>query len=233
MATRTLVLLPGMDGSDKLFGPLQTSAPTRVDTIAVGYPPGPQNDYEDLLPLVRAQLPTDRPFFLLGWSFSGPLALLTAAARPPGLRGVILAASFVKTPVPYLPRFLHGLATPALFRFYPAASRAKALLGGYGTREVRRLLAEAHAIAGVEALACRARAALSIDATDALAACPVPVLYLRARKDGVIRGSHADEIRRLRPAIEIADVDGPHLALVTNPAAAWAALTRFMDRVDA
>ena len=91
MATRTLVLLPGMDGSDKLFGPLQTSAPTRVDTIAVGYPPGPQNDYEDLLPLVRAQLPTDRPFFLLGWSFSGPLALLTAAARPPGLRGVILA----------------------------------------------------------------------------------------------------------------------------------------------
>ena len=67
---------------------------------------------------------------------------------------------------------------------------------------MRRLLAEAHAIAGVEAIACRARATLSIDATDALAACPVPVLYLRARKDGVIRGSHADEIRRLRPSAE-------------------------------
>jgi pimeloyl-ACP methyl ester carboxylesterase len=228
----TLVLLPGMDGSDKLFGPLRASAPAGVDTIAVGYPPGRQNDYADLLPLVRAQLPADRPFFLLGWSFSGPLAVLTAAARPPGLRGVILAASFVKTPVPYVPRWAHRLVTPALFRFYPAASRAKALLGGYGTREVRRLLAEAHAIAGVEALACRARATLSIDATDALAACPVPVLYLRARKDGVIRGSHADEIRRLRPSVEIADIDGPHLALVTNPGAAWDALTRFMDRVD-
>jgi pimeloyl-[acyl-carrier protein] methyl ester esterase len=232
MAPRTLVLLPGMDGSDKLFGPLRAAAPAGVDTIAVGYPPGPHNGYDDLLPVVRAQLPTDRPFFLLGWSFSGPLALLAAAARPSGLRGVILAASFVKTPVPYLPRWMHRLATPALFRFYPAASRAKALLGGYGTRDVRRLLAEAHAFAGVEALACRARAALAIDATEALAACPVPVLYVRARKDGVIPASRADEIRRALPSLEIADIDGPHLALVTNPAAAWEALGAFMDRVE-
>jgi pimeloyl-ACP methyl ester carboxylesterase len=229
---RTLVLLPGMDGSDKLFGPLRAAAPLTIETIAVGYPPGPHNGYDDLLPIVRAQLPTDRPFHLLGWSFSGPLSLLVAAERPPGLRGVVLAASFVKTPVPYLPRWTHRLATRALFRFYPAASRAKALLGGYGTRDVRRLLAEAHAFAGTEALACRARAALSIDATAALAACPVPLLYLRARKDGVIPASRADEIRRLLPSLEIADIDGPHLALVTNPAAAWDALTAFFDRID-
>jgi len=192
MPTRTLVLLPGMDGSDKLFGPLQAAAPADTETVAVGYPPGPHNGYDDLLPVVRAQLPADCPFFLLGWSFSGPLALLAAAERPPGLRGVILAASFVKTPVPWLPRWMRSLATPTLFRFYPAASRAKALIGGYGTPEVRRLLAEAHAFAGPAALACRARAALSIDATAALVACPVPVLYLRARKDGVIPGSRAD-----------------------------------------
>ena len=233
MATRTLVLLPGMDGSDKLFAPLRAVAPVGVDTIAVGYPPGPRNDYADLLPAVRAGLPADRPFYLLGWSFSGPLVLLAAAEQPPGLRGVILAASFVKRPVPWLPRWARHLATPALFHFYPAASRAKALLGGYGTREVRRLLAEAHAFAGAEALACRARATLSIDATGALAACPVPVLYLRARKDGVIPASRAAQIRKACPSVEIADIDGPHLALVTNPTAAWEALNGFMDRVDA
>jgi pimeloyl-ACP methyl ester carboxylesterase len=232
MPTRTLVLLPGMDGGDKLFGPLQAGAPADVETVAVGYPAGPHNGYDDLLPAVRARLPTDRAFFLLGWSFSGPLALLLAAERPPGLRGVILAASFVKTPVPWLPGWMRALVTPALFRFYPAASRAKALIGGYGTPEVRRLLREAHAFAGPEALACRARAALSIDATAALAACPVPVLYLRARKDGVIPASRADEIKSLLPSLEIADIDGPHLALVTNPAAAWAALDGFMSRAD-
>src|SRR4051794_32003699 len=112
---RTLVLLPGMDGGDRLFGPLRACAPAGTETVAVGYPPGPANGYEDLLPLVRAQLPTDRPYVLLGWSFSGPLALLAAAERPPRLRGVVLAASFVKTPVPWLPRWARRLVTPALF----------------------------------------------------------------------------------------------------------------------
>jgi pimeloyl-ACP methyl ester carboxylesterase len=107
------------------------------------------------------------------------------------------------------------------------------LLGGYGTREVRQLLREAHAYAGTEALACRARATLSIDATAALASCAVPVLYLRARKDGVIPASRAEEIRRARPSVEIVDIDGPHLALVTNPTDTWAALSEFMNRVDA
>jgi pimeloyl-ACP methyl ester carboxylesterase len=230
MATRTLVLLPGMDGGDRLFGPLRAAAPAGVDTLAVGYPAGPSNGYHDLLPAVRASLPADRPFFLLGWSFSGPLALLAAAEQPPGLRGLILAASFVKSPVPWLPRWAHHLATPTLFRFYPAASRAKALLGGYGTPDVRRLLREAHAFAGAEALACRARATLTVDATSALATCPVPVLYLRATRDGVIPASRAQEIKRALPSVEIADIEGPHLALVTNPSAAWGALTAFMDR---
>jgi pimeloyl-[acyl-carrier protein] methyl ester esterase len=104
--------------------------------------------------------------------------------------------------------------------------------GGYGTPEVRRLLAEAHAFAGTEALACRARAALSIDAREALSSCPVPVLYLRARKDGVIPASRADEIKHALPSVELVDVDGPHLALVTHPSAAWAAIGEFMDRVE-
>ena len=59
------------------------------------------------------------------------------------------------------------------------------------------------------------------------------MLYLRARKDGVIPASRADEIARVLPALEIADIDGPHLALVTNPTAAWPALIGFMDRADA
>jgi pimeloyl-ACP methyl ester carboxylesterase len=59
------------------------------------------------------------------------------------------------------------------------------------------------------------------------------VLYLRARNDGVIPASRADQAARALPSLEIADIDGPHLALVTNPTEAWAALAAFMDRVDA
>jgi len=85
---RTLLLLPGLDGTEVLFGPLVRSAPQGIEVSAVTYPRGPANRYEDLLPRVRKSLPQDRPFYLLGWSFSGPLALM-AAERPPLLSGVI------------------------------------------------------------------------------------------------------------------------------------------------
>ena len=229
---RTLIALPGMDGGAHLFSPLRDAAPSDVDVVAIGYPPGAANGYDDLLPSVRARLPTDRPFYLLGWSFSGPLALMLAAERPPQLRGVVLAASFARNPVPRLPRWARRFATPAVFKFYPAASRMKALLGGYGTPEVRDMLKRAHAEAGNVALATRARATLFVDATPALATCPVPVLCLRASNDEVIAASCSEEIQRLLPSAEVVDITGPHLALVTNPGAAWVALSAFMNHVD-
>ena len=228
----TLVLLPGLDGSDIMFRPLVESAPAGVEMVTIAYPSGPANTYDDLLSRVREILPQNRPFYLLGWSFSGPLALRIAVARPPLLRGVILASSFARNPVPYLPRWAWRLARPLLFRIFPVAAQIKALLGGFSTPELRALLSEAHSHVCAEAMACRARAALTVDATDALTACPVPVLYLRASRDEVIPWSCADEICRCLPAVEIADISGPHIALVTNPRVSWEKLLAFMDRTE-
>ena len=230
---QTLVLLPGMDGSEALFEPLVRAAPPEVDVVTVGYPAGAGNTYEDLLPRVEAILPRQKPFFLLGWSFSGPLALMVAARRPSGLTGIVLASSFVRRPAPYAPIWARHLARPLLFRLYPTFSQVKALLGGHTTPYLRRLMAKAHTEAGAEALACRVRAAMSVDARAALAACPVPVLYLRADRDRVIPASRCEEICQLLPTVEVADLEGPHLALATNPGASWAALTAFMRRTGA
>jgi pimeloyl-ACP methyl ester carboxylesterase len=228
---RTLVLLPGLDGTDVLFRPLLRAAPAGVQAVTVTYPPGRANTYEDLLPRVRAALPQDRPFHLLGWSFSGPLALMAAAEHPPRLRSVILVSSFAARPVPIVPRWARHLAHPALFRLFPAMSRARLFLSGR-SREIGSLVREALAAAGPAAISCRARATLAVDARAALAACPVPLLYIRARSDGVIRKGAVDDIRRGLPSAAIVDVDGPHLALAIDPAAAWAALQDFMDRVE-
>lgn len=111
----TLLLLPGLDGTSVLFEPLleHLELPAR----AVDYPQRRPTGYADLLPAVRDICPRDRPFILLGWSFSGPLALLAAAERPPGLAGVVLCASFVTKPVPYLPAAIRHLARPLLFHW--------------------------------------------------------------------------------------------------------------------
>jgi pimeloyl-ACP methyl ester carboxylesterase len=228
-ARRTLVLLPGMEGSGIVFQPLVATAPADVEIVTVTYPSGEAQGYDRLLPLVRALLPRDRPFHLLGWSFGGPLALLAASENPPGLRGVILASTFVRRPS-WVPTALRALARPWLFRLYPAAEQMKTLLGRQATPELRRLLGEAHALAGPAAIAARVRAAMSVDATAVLLACPAPILYLRAGSDRVIRARCADEIRALVPSVEIVEIAGPHLALLTNPAASWAALSAFMVR---
>ncbi|HXU83657.1 MAG TPA: alpha/beta fold hydrolase [Polyangia bacterium] len=229
---RTLVLLPGMDGSDLLFGPLLESKPPDVRTITVSYPPGACNSYEDLLPMALGALPTDGPFYVLGWSFSGPMALMVAAKRPPGLRGIVMASSFVRRPVA-LPSWMRHLAQPALFRLYPASFQARALFGGAEARGLRHLVARAHELAGPAALACRARAAMAVDARELLRSCHVPVLYLRATADRLIARHHADDAQAILPRLKIRDIPGPHMALVTNPARSWASLASFMEEVDA
>jgi pimeloyl-[acyl-carrier protein] methyl ester esterase len=227
---RTLVLLPGMDGYEALFDPLRECTPAGARTISMSYPPGERNSYEDLLPVVRAALPADTPFYLLGWSFAGPLALMAAAERPAGLRGVILAASFIRRPLP-LPGWLSHLARPTLFKLTPLSFQVRALLGKERAPHLRERLAEGHRRAGTVALACRARAAMTVDVRRLLQSCPVPVLYLRATEDCVISARQADEARVLFPSLQIAEVPGPHLALVTSPGQSWAALTSFMSRV--
>src|SRR5262249_4804861 len=147
------------------------------------------------------------------------------------LRGVILVASFVRRPT-RVPRWARHLARPWLFRLVAAAPPTRALLGRDATPTLRRLLAEAHARAGAAALARRAAAGLEVDATAALAACPVPILYVRSSDDAVIAASRADEIARLRPGVDVVDIAGPHMALVTDPRAAWSALQGFVERIE-
>ena len=97
-----LVLLPGMDGTGDLFEPLQEALDPRTRVDIVRYPGSGPQGYDELEPRIRAQLPADEPFVLLGESFSGPLAIAIAATPPPGLRGLILCCSFARAPAPGL-----------------------------------------------------------------------------------------------------------------------------------
>ena len=78
----TLILLPGLDGTEIFFRPLLAALPPWIRARCVEYPTWGPNDYGDLLPLVRDACRACDDFFLLGWSFSGPLALMMAAESP-------------------------------------------------------------------------------------------------------------------------------------------------------
>lgn len=74
-----LVLLPGLDGTGKLFAEFVRALNPTVECVVVAYPKDQPMGYEELEGLVVSALPKDRAFVLLGESFSGPLAIRIAA----------------------------------------------------------------------------------------------------------------------------------------------------------
>lgn len=225
-----ILLLPGMDGTDALFRPFVTGCPPEVTVQTVEYDRVDAASYEALCEHVAAILP-EEDFVLLGWSFSGPLALKLAARGLPRLRGVILVTSFAWRPVRYLPAWTKLFARPSLFTLYPLASMAQALLYGYATPELKALQTEAFGRTTSRILAARARMLLEVDARDELRACPVPILCLRASHDRVIHRSHAQTILAEAPKATLVDVPGPHLCLATHPREAWDAIAAFLNVV--
>src|SRR5688572_19308619 len=96
-----LVLLPGMDGTGELFAPLLEVLGSDIETLVIRYPDRPL-DYLEHESFVRAYLPHNRSYVVLGESFSGPIAISLAAAPPPGMLGYVLCVSFVRRPRAFL-----------------------------------------------------------------------------------------------------------------------------------
>ena len=93
-----VVLLPGLEGTGRLFARFLAAATGALDLRVVRYPSDRVLRYAALMGLVRKQLPREERWALLAESFSGPLALRLAAEAPPGLGAVALAASFHRQP---------------------------------------------------------------------------------------------------------------------------------------
>jgi pimeloyl-[acyl-carrier protein] methyl ester esterase len=167
-------------------------------------------------PSSRPQSPTG-VFLILGESFSGPLALLLAARRPRGLRGVILCATFACSPLPSFARWLRYLIRSFWFRAVPWSLIRRGLLGRFETKSLGRIFEGALAAVEPSVLAARARAVLAVDVGAQLRSCPVPILYLAATEDRLVSRRSLAHIRRLQPRVDAVALVGPHLLLQVAP----------------
>jgi pimeloyl-ACP methyl ester carboxylesterase len=225
-----LVLLPGLDGTGILFEPLIRALPKNLSPIVQAYPGDVPLSYEELLPHVQSALPVAEPFILLAESFSGPLALRIAATNPPGLKGVILCASFIYNPTRF-PKSCRRLIQPFVFGRWPAWLGARALLAGYSKPAVFELVQRAHKLLTPAVLAARARAIIVVNAEDALAACRLPILYIAGSRDRLVPKRNPTRILRVNPGVKIVTLPAPHLVLQNAPEAAAKVIAEFADSV--
>ena len=225
----TLVLLPGLDGTGRMFAPFTDALPDLAVRV-VDYPPDREMDYAQHEAHVRAHLPTD-DFVLLAESFSGPIGISIAASAPPNLKGLILCATFASNPLPIFGPFsrLVGLLPAAQI---PPRMFAPWLYAGRSDRELRRLHAQAMALVLPRTLRARVAAILKVDQRALLRRIAIPMLYLRATRDRLIPESALHAIQRVRPEIEVAEFDAPHFLLQTEPYRCAAAVMRFVHQID-
>lgn len=224
----TLVLLPGMDGTGRLFAPFVQKLPDWITPLVVAYPADPLLGWSALLDVVLAALPDDRPFVLLGESFSGPLAVMAAAYKPKGLLGVILCASFVKFPL-RLPLILRRLIShPILGIFKGSVLVTGQLLGSNPPVELRALVSQTLAEVHPRILSARARMLIELDCSNQLRACAAPMLAIYATHDRIVPFRNIAMITAIRPDSAVAEIAGPHLILQCQPDEAIGIVANFV-----
>jgi pimeloyl-ACP methyl ester carboxylesterase len=223
--------LPGLDGTEIFFGPLIAALPAWIKPVVVVFPPSGANNYSDLLSVVRAAIDTSGEFYVLGWSFSGPLALMLAAMEPTRIRGVILCASFVRSPLPVFSS-LRFAVVPPVVHLVRLAHRLHLLFTSDASSTLLRDKAATLARVPSHIVAARAHLVLALDAREYLRKCARPVLYIAGSRDGVVPIRNAEEVLRELPSTKLVTIDGPHLALYTNPEAAAHAIVGFIQECE-
>jgi pimeloyl-ACP methyl ester carboxylesterase len=233
-----LVVLPGLDGTGKRITEFSTRLAAgpeprdRIETRLVVYPQDRALGYAELEQRVRAELPADRRFVLLGESFSGPIAIEIGADPPPGLLGIVLCASFARNPFPRL-AWCWPLAPLLPVKSLPRGLRARF---AWGSREAAAAPAgtdRASAAVSKRVLTHRIAALLRVDATAALGELRVPLLLLQASRDRIVSAAATAAIRAAAPRAECRVIEGPHLLLQARPAASAAAVRGFVQGLAA
>jgi pimeloyl-[acyl-carrier protein] methyl ester esterase len=226
-----LVLLPGLDGTGVLFQPfLAALAPLALEPVVIGYPPRQALGYEQLLRQVRAALPQDGPYILLGESFGGPLALRLAAEHPPRLQALILSGSFISCPFAAVPSWAAYCVRPLPFRAFPLFARLTGWLQA-ASDEHRLLSQQALSQVADFVFAHRLREIIRVDVAAELRACAVPILYLQGKYDWAVPAANLARILRIKPDVHTASIASSHMILKTKPHQAVQAIDRFLRRV--
>jgi pimeloyl-[acyl-carrier protein] methyl ester esterase len=231
LSLKHLVLLPGLDGTGQLFADFLTALPPTLAATVVTYPTKRLLSYGELLPLLSATAPQTEPFVVLAESYSTPIALKYAATNPANLAAVIICAGFVQKPIASWSPVVRIIAKPWIFRLRPPRSALEFFLIGQNAPSalIQRIRQTLHLVRP-EVLSGRVREVLECDARNDLSRTTVPIMHLRALHDRLLSASCNKEILRIRPDVEVATVEAPHMILQREPQKAAALVTAFMAK---
>jgi pimeloyl-ACP methyl ester carboxylesterase len=224
-AKARLIFLPGLDGSGELLEPIVRAAQANpaLSATVIAFPEGGPQSISALAAHVLDQLDEETGrYSLVAESFAGPVALRVAAAQPQGLDALVLVNSFVTAPRPASELLALSLTLPWVGSVLPPPYWAirRYMLGADAEDELVESVRRAVARLPARTLAARLRGLAFVNEAGSYLRMQLPLFYLRGRQDVLLDKSALDRLIRLRPGLQLHEIDGPHLLLQRHPEAA-------------
>lgn len=224
-----LVLLPGLDGTGRLFEPFVQVLPSHLSPVVIPYPNDKPLSYAELVRFVKQQLPASEDYVLLAESFSGPVAIEISATHPTNLKALVLSATFVSNPA-LVPQNTSSLIRGLFFMPEPPQLVvSRYLLGENPPVDLVEAFRRAKRSVPPEVLAFRMRSVMNADVRRAFAACGLPILYLRAKQDRLVKARSLTEMQKIKPKMTIVEIEGPHLLLQREPEKCAEAIAHYLS----
>jgi len=211
-----IVLLPGLDGTGDLFDRVVPLLSNDLTVRVVRYPQDPNLGYAGYIELVRNEI-ADRQVFLLGESFSGPVAIRVARQLGQQIKGIVLVATFVSNP---WPGWLIRWAARIDPKTTPAKIRDAILMGSYGDAELTKMVDEIVRTLPRPVRAARLRAVAEVDVRQDFADLHCPILVLHGRDDWLVRKSPMQKAVGEKGGARMIVIPGAHMLLQTRAEAA-------------
>lgn len=203
-----LVLLPGMDGTGLLFGPLLDALPDSIDTEVICYSTTNQQTYSELVEEVKSKLPTE-PFVLLAESFSGTIAFQLSLDISIPIKKLILVASFLDNPLPKLGGVVRMLPLQLILKIPIPKFVLKTFCFQRQSRdELLSLFYRSIGSVDSKVLAFRIRQILTL--TRPSIQSGVDCLIVLASKDRLISEDISVAIKQHFISVKYEQIDGPH-----------------------
>ena len=217
MTKKSILILPGLDGTDRLLTEFQSMGGDKIAVKVLTLPDDISLDYHGLAEHFGSVIQAHVGCHVVAESFSGPIGILIAHKFPQCVSRLTLVASFASSPVP---RVASCLPWSLLFRLRLPSFVEKYFFVGQATSLIPQLRSAIKQNSPA-VLLHRFRILQKVNVSAELAELECPLDYVQATHDRLVPKRCLNEIRKVRPDTIVHEIEGPHLILQTQAKLAW------------
>ena len=212
----TLVLMPGIDGTGKLFEPIIPLLEPQFDLKVVTYPD--LNSFNDYIDCAFSQLPQTPGYSLLAESFSGPVALALMSQLQDQIGPSVLCSTFCRSPLQTMTQMADQIPDQ-MFSLGALASFCLDVdeMQDEDFTDTQPIPLNLTAQLDGAVLKHRISVLSRIDVSAMLPDIRTSILFLQGTHDKIVPDDHAQMISQYLPNVHKVILDGPHMLLQTHP----------------